>query len=155
MTSKTAPLAPSACFVVHELAHAIAALEAARLHKTSVILVSAPGAARSGGAGWWRELIAAARSRTPDADMVSVLDCADEAGMALAAIRAGVEAIAVTSPEETQERIADMARQVSVSLISIPWADAVDLARTNDPQAACENHLAAHAGNVANPNALG
>lgn len=155
MTPKSSMPESPVCFVVHELAHATAALDAARRHHVPVMLTSAPGAARSGGAGWWRELIAQARSQAPNAEMTSVLDCADEAGMALAAIRAKVEGIAVKTPDETQRRIADIAEQASVSLISIPWADAVDLARVNDPQAACENHLAERARNVANPDALG
>lgn len=155
MTSAINPPAQPACFIVHELDHAIAALDAAQRRDTRVMLVSAPGAARSGGAGWWRELIAQAKAKTPAADMISVLDCADEAGMALAAIRAGVEAIAVTTPDATQTRIADIARQASVSLISISWAEAVDLAHTNDPQVTCENHLASHADGVAKPGALG
>jgi hypothetical protein len=155
MTSKAAPPSQPAWFIVHDLAHATAALKVAQRHRIPVMLVSAHGAVRSGGAGWWRDLIARARSQTPEADMVSILDCADEAGMALAAIRAGVEAIAVTAPHETLARIADIARQSSVSLISIPWADAVDLAQANDPQATCENHLVQRAGGVANPDALG
>jgi hypothetical protein len=155
MTSKITPTTQPACFIVHDLDHAIAALETAQRRDTQVMLVSAPGAARTGGAGWWRELIAQAKAQTPGADMISVLDCADEAGMALAAIRAGVEAIAVTAGNETGDRIADIAGQAFVSLISIPWAEAVDLAGTNDPQAVCENHLASRAGGVANPGALG
>lgn len=145
----------SACFIIHELAHATAALEAARRHNTSVTLVSAPGAVRTGGAGWWRELITAARSDFPDAEMRSVLDCADEPGTALSAIRAGVEAIALSAPEDARARVAEIAEQASVALVSINWPDAVDLARANDPQAVCENRLAKQPASVANPDALG
>jgi len=120
-----------------------------------VILVSAPGAVRSGGAGWWRALIAQADAAVSDVQASSVLDCADEPGMALAAIREGVEAIAIVAPEATYERLADIARQSGVAIRTIDWVAACDLAGSNDPQADCENHLRKRPAGVAKPAALG
>lgn len=144
-----------ACFMIHELHHAVAALKMSERMDIPVTLVSAPGAARSGGAGWWRALIAQARAAAPTARASSILDCADEAGMALAAIREGVEAIAISAPNPAFERLADIARQSGVEILPIPWDAACDLAGSNDPQADCENHLRKAPAGVAKPGALG
>jgi hypothetical protein len=52
-------------------------------------LLSAPGAALYAGAGWWRALAEAARRRAPGLIAADILDCADAAGRALAALRLG------------------------------------------------------------------
>jgi len=140
--------------MIHELAHAVAALEAAQWHGAPVTLVSAPGAVRTGGAGWWRELIAQARAQVPDAVADSLLDCADEPGMALAAIREGVEAVTLTGNADTLRRIGDIARQSGVALRAPARAD-LDLACSENPVADCENLLEIRARGVAKPRALG
>lgn len=70
---------------VHGIEDAETALSAGR----AVTLLSGRGAALYGGCGWWRALIARARAAYPDVPMLDVLDCADAAGRALGAIRAG------------------------------------------------------------------
>jgi len=52
-------------------------------------LLSAPGAALYAGAAWWRALADAARRRAPGLIAADILDCADAAGRALAALRLG------------------------------------------------------------------
>lgn len=128
-------------FIVHELRHAVAALEAARSAGVPAIMISAPGAARTGGAGWWRALIEQARDAVPDASFESILDCADEPGMALAAIREGVDAISISTPDPICESLMDIARQSGVAIRSVDFATACDLAGAINPQAECENHL--------------
>ena len=54
-----------------------------------VTLLSAVAAARLGGASWWRGLVAAARAAHPATPCVDILDCADAAGLAMAALRLG------------------------------------------------------------------
>lgn len=154
MIRPTPEFSAAPAIAIHELAHAIAALEAARRHRQPVMLVSAPGAVRSGGAGWWRELIAQARAQVPDADAASVLDCADEPGMALAAIREGVEAVALDGDTDTLRRVGDIARQSGVALHAPAPAD-LDLARSENPAGDCENLLETRARGVAKPRALG
>jgi len=140
--------------MIHELAHAVAALEAAQWHRSSVTLVSAPGAVRTGGAGWWRELISQARAQSPDADVRSLLDCADEPGMALAAIREGVEAVTLTGNLDTLRRVGDIARQSGVALRAPTRAD-LDLACSENLVSDCKKLLEIRAPGVANPRALG
>ena len=144
-----------ASFIIHDLQHAISALKAAGQMDIPVVLVSAPGAARTGGAGWWRAMIAQARAAFPAANATCILDCADEPGTALAAIREGVEAIAISVPDPGFERLVDIAGQSGVAILPIAWDTACDLAGSNDPQGDCENHLRKLSAGVAKPRALG
>jgi hypothetical protein len=68
--------------IVHGLKDARDALALGR----PVTLLSAPGAVLFAGCLWWRGVIAAACV----ADAIDVLDCADASGLALGALRSGV-----------------------------------------------------------------
>lgn len=81
-----ADLALPAAVIVHDLAGALAALAPGQ----PVTLLSAPGAALYAGCGWWKALIAAARTAHPTVACVDILDCADATGFALAAARIGI-----------------------------------------------------------------
>jgi hypothetical protein len=72
--------------IVHGLNDARTAVAPGR----PVTLLSAPGAALFAGCLWWREIIAAARAEYPDTPGVDILDCADASGLALGALRSGV-----------------------------------------------------------------
>ena len=95
--------------IVHSLAHAVAALQAAAEAGRPVLLLSAVDAGLSAGAGWWRGMIAAARDSVPGARTAALLDCGDDAGAAQGALRAGVEAIVFSGRDEVVERLADIA----------------------------------------------
>jgi acyl-CoA reductase-like NAD-dependent aldehyde dehydrogenase len=114
--------------VVHTLAHAIGALNAAKRADRPIVLSSAPEAGVSAGPGWFRELIAAAREAVPEASFLAILDCGEEAGAALAAIRAGVECVLFTGRTDVALRLADIARQHGVRLETAPPTAALDLA---------------------------
>ncbi len=73
--------------------HGLAEAEAALARQRPVVLVSAPAAALGPGCLWWRELIAAARARHPHTPCADLLDCADAAGLAFGALRAGQRAL--------------------------------------------------------------
>jgi hypothetical protein len=111
--AETMPGAPA--IVVHSLGHAVAALQAAAEAGAPVLLLSAVDAGLSAGAGWWREVVAAARdsvrSSPSGARVGALLDCGDDAGAAQAALRQGIEAIVFSGPDEVRERLADIARQ--------------------------------------------
>jgi sugar/nucleoside kinase (ribokinase family) len=116
--------------VVHGLAHAVAALEAAAEAGRKVILASAPNAGIYGGPGWWREMIAAARAAVPAAQCASLLDCGDDAGAAQAAIRAGVEGVVFTGGADVADRLADIAAQREVRFVTNRPEPALDLVDT-------------------------
>ena len=113
--------------VVHSLAHAIAALRAAARAGRSVVLVSSPGAGSYVGPGWFREVVAAAREAVPEASCSSLLDCSDDRGAALAALRSEVEGIVFTGRADVSRRLADMASQYRVRFVTERPAPALDL----------------------------
>ena len=114
--------------IVHSLTHAVAALSAAADAGRSITLLSAPDAGIYAGPGWWREMIAAARAAMPAAQCNAVLDCGNNAGAAQAAIRAGIEAILFTGRADVTERLADIAAQRGVRLLTKRPEAALDLA---------------------------
>jgi hypothetical protein len=114
--------------VVHSLAHAVAALRAAARAGRAVTIASAKGAGIYAGPGWFGALVEAARVAVPEAHFTAVLDCADEPGAALAAIRSGIERVLFTGHEELARRLSEIARKHGVELLrERPKAD-LDLA---------------------------
>ena len=76
---------------IHALDQAEAALSAAG--PRGVLLLSAPGAGGFAGPGWFLAMVAEAGRRHPAVPWAAALDCADAAGSALAALRAGARII--------------------------------------------------------------
>ncbi len=91
--------------VVHGLADAVSALAPG----LPVTLLSATGAGVFAGAGWWRALVAAARTAHPETPCADVLDCADAPGQAMAAIRAGQSLLVLDPACPAFARIAALA----------------------------------------------
>jgi hypothetical protein len=95
--------------IVHSLAQALTAAEAAAALGRPVTLRSAPGAGATVGVGWFAGLGAILAERHPDLDLALVLDCADEAGTALGALRRGVKAVRVAGPPDLRAKLAALA----------------------------------------------
>ena len=113
--------------IVHSLAHAVAALRAAARADRSVVLASAPEAGVYAGGGWFRALVEAAREAVPNAQFTALLDCGEEAGAALAAIRAEVDGLVFTGGTDVARRLADIARQHGVRFETSRPATVLDL----------------------------
>ena len=133
-----------ATVIVHHLEHARAALAAADAAGVPVVLRSAPGAAATVGAAFFRAMIDAARGEVPDADVRAVLDCGRDVGLALGALRHGIRAVRVETAAETRARLVDVAAQ-SGAVVEDPGDDAgtpvLDLLDVADPEAACRAWL--------------
>ena len=99
----------TAALVVHGIDDALQAVAAARHLDAPLTLISAPGAAAYAGPVWFLALVEQARSAAPEASITGVLDCADDPGHALAAIRAGVEAIVFTGDDTVAEKLSAIA----------------------------------------------
>jgi len=112
--------------VIHSLVHATAALTAAARANRPVVLVSASGAGSYVGPGWFREVVSAARDAVPEASFSALLDCADDVGAALAAIRSQVEGVVFTGRADVACRLADIARQHGVTFVTARSAPALD-----------------------------
>jgi hypothetical protein len=113
--------------VVHSLVQAIAALTAAVKAGRPVVLASPPGAASYVGPGWFGAMVEAAREAVPKARFSALLDCGDDVGAALAAIRSEIEGVVFTGLADVAHRLADMARQHRVKFATDRPAPALDL----------------------------
>jgi hypothetical protein len=127
-------------FIIHEHAHARAALQAAVAADAQIGLWSAPGAALYAGAGWFDAMIHRAAKETPEARFIAVLDCADRADLAQAALRQGLTQICYRGTPAVARRLSDIARQYGATLHrKMPLA--LDLLHVDDPLAACRAWL--------------
>jgi hypothetical protein len=126
----------SARIIVHSLAHAEAALAAATALDRPVTLLSAPGAGASAGPRWFLALIAAAARDHPAARYETVLDCADEPGTALAALRAGCKRVIFLGTVDTRAKLAEIAAAIGARL-EAGEGRALDLLGQRDAEAAC------------------
>lgn len=123
--------------VIHSLEHALAAAAAAEALAVPLLLHSAAGAGSSAGVGWFAAVQAIVAERFPGLDFVIVVDCADEAGTALAALRRGLRHLRFTGPAEAASKLEEL------GAVLVPEAPALDLLGAKDPAAACRNWLAA------------
>lgn len=126
--------------VVHTLAHAVAALRAARAEGIEAEIWSAPVASAYLGAGYFAALEQTARRRAPRARARFVLDCGDRAGDAMAALRAGVNDVCFTGPPAVRRKLADLAQQGGARVVA-RRPRAVDLLGAAQPLAACRTAL--------------
>jgi hypothetical protein len=115
--------------IVHSLAHAIGALEAAVEARRPIVILSAPNAGIYAGPGWFKALIDAARTAAPTADAAFMLDCGDDAGAAQGAIRAGIETMIFTGRSDVAERLAAIADARGLHLLTARPDALLDLGR--------------------------
>ncbi len=128
--------------IVHTPNHARTALGAAAELGIPIHLRSAPGAAAYIGAAVFREMIAAAATVFPAANFTAVLDCGDQPGLALNALRRGIKAVRIDVSPDVAERIADIAAQ-SDAIVDTSDGPALDLLDVEDPETALRTWLSA------------
>lgn len=131
----------SRAVIIHSSAHARAALAAATRLNRPVTLYSAANAAAYGGAAWFAAIVTAARSDFPDAQCDAVLDCGDQAGWALAALRHGCRALVLRATPAIRDKIAAIAATQDARLDDGATA-ALDLRHCGDPDSAVMAWLA-------------
>lgn len=136
--STSVPLRPA--FVVHFLQHVEAALAAAPKGAPTLVLVSGPGAGASLGPLFWQAMLRQATEAYPNARFTAYLDCADEAGTVLRALRAGVCHIRFIGRPEVAKRLAAIAEQLDAEITDETF-DTFDLLDQPDPFAACRAWL--------------
>lgn len=101
---------------VRSLAEARAALKTASPGET-VVLESAEGMAAYGGPAWFKAIAdIAIGEAAPEAMPKVVIDCGDDPGLVLAAIRHGFRHIRFRGPEAVAERLRDIAGQCGTVL---------------------------------------
>ncbi len=128
--------------IVHSLDHAKAALSAAAELGVPVTLRSAPGAAAYLGAAVFRDMIAEAVRTCPGVALTAVLDCGDNPGLALNALRQGIIVVRLDAAADVTSRVADIAAQ-SGAAVDEERDSVLDLLDTADFRGACLAWLAA------------
>ena len=130
----------SNAIIIHSLEHAQAALEAAVDVGARVTMISPAGAAATLGATVFRDIVAQAAESFPDADFQAVLDCGDDPGLALGALRHGIKVVRISNGRELSEKLADIAGQRGATVYT-ETGDELDLYDMNNPAAACRAWL--------------
>jgi hypothetical protein len=122
--------------VIHSLSDAMAALAAAATRGVSVTLASAPGAALQVGPSWFKAVIEQARERYPGVAVTAILDCGDEPGAAMAALRTGLKHLRFHGAEALRPKLAEMG-----AVFADPPEAMLDLLDLKEPGAACAAFL--------------
>jgi hypothetical protein len=117
----------------------VAAAVAAELGRP-LVLRSPPGAASSHGVGWFVAMAAQLRERYPALDLTLVLDCGDEAGTAMAALRRGIERVRFTGPAEVAGRLAGIAAAAG-AMLDEDRRPPLDLAGESEVEKRCRDWL--------------
>ena len=128
--------------IFHSLVHARAALAAARESGVEICLVTAPGAARFAGPHHLKKIIDLALAEFAGEAPGVLIDCGEDAGPALSALRAGWKTLAFSGDPAVRRKIAEMAVQCGAQLVDRP-SESLDLLDAPDPDAACRHWLGA------------
>jgi hypothetical protein len=121
--------------VVHHLEQARAALAAAAEAGCAIQLRSAPGAAGYAGVGYLKAL-------GEQVGQELVIDCGDDAGLVMAALRTGCRRLVFSGSEEVRRRLADMAEQLGAELVGEAHAlKVLTLQPEDDVAASLRSHL--------------
>ena len=128
--------------IVHSLAQARAAIGAAAALGVPVSSQSAPGAGAYAGAPWWQALIEAAAAEHPGTAISSILDCGEDAGAALAALRLGLRHLRFTGAAAARQRLDGIAAALAARIEDETSDATLDLLDQRDPAAACRTFLA-------------
>ena len=130
-----------AALVIHDLDHARAALAASSGLGIAVLLVTAPGAVRSGGPAYLKAVIDRAAEGFPSAQWSALIDCGDRPGDVFASLEAGWRRLAFSGTAEAARRLGEIAAARGAALEPLPAASR-DLGRTADPRSASRAWLA-------------
>ena len=128
--------------VVHSLDDARAAVTAAEALDCPVTLVSAPRAGGFAGPRWFLAVVAEATAAYPGARIDAVLDCGDEAGTTLAALRVGCRRVRFTGGAELRTKLAEIAAALGAAIEDDEADPVLDLLGQRDAEAACRAFLA-------------
>jgi fructose/tagatose bisphosphate aldolase len=126
--------------IVHSLAEARAAVAAAAELGVPVTLASAPEAAGYLGALWFRELVRMASEERPEVRVDAVLDCGDQPGHVMAALRQGLKRVRFTGPKSTAATLRNLASQYDAEIVTGALR-AHDMADQAEPETACRRWL--------------
>lgn len=132
-------MAPPA-LIVHHLEHMQAAVRTAAASGRGLTVITPPQAGRFAGPAYHLELLRQAIAGRTDVEIRAILDCGDDAALALFALAMGWPAVVLSGRQPARSRVADIARQHGAQVLA-RRPRAIDLATTPDLDAACRKAL--------------
>lgn len=100
-------------------------------------LVTPAGGAGSGGPEFYWEIYRGARTDVPEATSEAVIDCGQDAGTAMRALRCGWRQIVLCANPATTAKLEDMAAKLGGTVLRTR-PTAIDLTPTSDPMRVCQ-----------------
>jgi len=131
---------PEPTFIIHDLSHALAVGKASMDLNVPVIVRSAPGLATTLGPEAFLAIIEETKRACPDALVLGILDCGDQAGTAIGALRRGVKRISVDPEAPALDKISDIAGQLDAGVVTAAET-ALDLLDVDDMDRAIRQHI--------------
>lgn len=128
--------------IVHSSEHASAAVDAAAALNVSVTLASAAAAGCYGGPAWFKSIVDQAAARHPETPVEAMIDCGDEPGTALAALRMGFKRVRCTGMPAALDRLRTIAAAHQAMIEGDAPGAALDLLDSRDAAQACRDFLA-------------
>ena len=119
--------------IVHNPDHARAVCDATARYGVALCAVIAEWAGVAHGALYWAKAVKQARTGKPDADVMFVLHCGDDAARAQGVLREGWKHICFTGNTALAAKIASIAAQHGASVCPEPDDAALDLGASADP----------------------
>ena len=129
--------------VVHSPDHLRAVFEAAERNRCVCRAVTAEWAGLAYGALYWAKATEQARKACPGADVAVALNCGDDAGRALAALRERWRYLVFLGDQAVAKKLADIAARQDAALVEEPDQQALDLEQTGDVVAALDAWMGA------------
>ena len=129
--------------IIHSLDHARSAVAAAMQCGAPVTVASAPFGAAYAGAAWLRKVVeqaVAEQACLPPGQVIAVLDCGDEPGLALKVLRQGMKVIRYSGTAASRRKISAIAAELGAEV----WhgkMDSLDLAGVNNAVDSCRKWL--------------
>jgi hypothetical protein len=119
-------------FTFHSLSHVDAALGAAAGSKIGVALVTPRGAAATGGPEIYLEMYRQGHAHFPETETNAIIDCGDDAGIAMRALRCGWRDLVFTGDDDVRQKLQDMSDQFGGTL-GRSRPPTIDLITSSDP----------------------
>lgn len=106
--------------IFHNQRQAECSLEAAADLSCHVILLTAPGAARYGGPGFYWAMVRAARDQHPQAEATALLDCGNDSALAQIALQIGWRHLVLMGRDSVRTKVRQIAQAYGGDVLARP-----------------------------------
>jgi hypothetical protein len=133
-------------FTFHDRSHVEAALAAATDGNVEVALITPMGGAASVGPEVYLEMYRGGHARFPNTKSTAMIDCGDDAGMAMRALRCGWRHLVFTGRHDVRQKLQDIAGQLD-GRMEPSRPPTIDLLAARDPVKTVEQALSSSVSN--------